>query len=617
MKNNVLAHIHEVAPRVSETIEVCLSSKNVSKVNAALTSAKNKTAEALASVAQHPNKRSLSSTRKSLTAIDNLLAGLMQGLETRELQVKQFRAVCSNLKTSFIPRLENSISEEVDKFKAEAGMMVEENPELTPEQQEIRNALLADQSAEAAETDYERTERETNQEEEKRRSQLANISGDVERRLARLRSEISNVPKRLNAPYSIVRLPVAPHFETQAAINPTLLDKLAIPHTEIPLPNLGRDGAHGAARMERYVIMEQQPILLISKAYVEAILNKKTADIDDENSEQAKAWRARRKQLAKDLSEAEAGLKEAIAEFKASKTLKPEVDALRRDMNKVERELRAALQSKFSAAEKATYENSLTESKKMSSLEESIAQLDEKRKNDAIELEEFHVEMAKLRKAMREAQTLRSLYEEEIDSYYEKYAKSKDLKDLNRRLRIARKKFYKKENEELARLRLIPDAEERIATINKNSEKFEEEIKSKRKAIKRSGPAITTEDYAKSVLSVINERTHSHYALVTPTPAPNPRISSNAQDILCFWIMPTQKLSALMRHTGGKAKVIRWDFPFDSERFEKPADDRKGWIHPSDDPNNPDFLEFAKNKAHRPQGWKSRYPAPARKPRDE
>lgn len=617
MKNNVLAHIHSVAPKVSETIEVCLSSNSVSKVNAALSVAKNKTAEALASVAQHPNKRSLSSTRKSLTAIDNLLAGLMQGLETRELKVKQFRAVCSNLKTSFIPKLENSISEEVDKFKAEAGMMVEENPELTPEQQQIRDALLADQSAEAAESDYERTERETNQEEEKRRQQLANISGDVERRLARLRSEISNMPKRLNAPYSIVKLPVAPHFETQAAINPTLLDKLAIPHTEIPLPNLGRDGAHGAARMERYVIMEQQPILLVSKAYVEAILNKKTADIEDDNSEQAKAWRARRKQLAKDLAEAEENVGKAVDKFSATPSVEAEVQRLKTEARKLERQMQAATRERFNASDRKTYESFVEAGNSIATLNETLNDLSEKLKAKEIEFDDYAAQTPQLRKDLRAAQEKREELEQHVDALYEKYAKSKDLKDLNKSLRIARKKFYKAENAENARNRLIPDAEERVAMVTKASEKFEEEIKSKRKAIKRAGPPITTEDYAKSVLSVINERTHSHYALVTPTPAPNPRISSNAQDILCFWIMPTQKLSALMRHTGGKAKVIRWDFPFDSERFEKPVDDRKGWIHPSDDPNHADFLEFAKNKAHRPQGWKSRYPATSRKPRDE
>src|SRR5438067_1778263 len=149
MKNSVLAHIESIVPQVVANIEVCLSSNKVGTVNAALTEAKAKTAAALASVIDHPNKRSLSSTRKALTAIDNLLTGLQHGLETRELKVKDFRAVCSNLKTNFIPKLETSISNEQEGFKVASGVTDEKGVELTAEQQAIRQALLTHQVSES------------------------------------------------------------------------------------------------------------------------------------------------------------------------------------------------------------------------------------------------------------------------------------------------------------------------------------------------------------------------------------------------------------------------------------------------------------------------------------
>jgi hypothetical protein len=642
MKNNVLAHIHSVAPKVLETVDVCLSSKKVSKVNSALTEAKNKTGEAIATLLQHPNRRSLSGTRRSLTAIDNLLAGLMHGLETRELNVNQFRTVCSNLKSNFIPKLETSLSNEEENFKAEAGILSEqEEAELTPQQQAIRQALLAHQTSESGMVgrydneqdkpfDYDKEQLTIEQEDEKRRNQLASITGDVERRLARLRSLISTVPKRLNAPYGILKLPIAPHFETQSASNPVLLDKLAIPHMEIPLGNLPRDAAHGVVRMERYVIFEQQTVLMVSKSYVESMMEKKQGAIDDENSEEFKAMRARRKKLKAALAEAEETLGKKVDEFSATPSIEKEVARLKAEASKLEREMKKAVEGRLNAADKKILAHYNEVRENLGKVNNEIDSLTEELDAKKITQDDYAVKVVNLRKRQKELGEARELAEEAADAMFERNAKSKEFRDLNKSLRIARKKYYKADAQERARTRLIPDAEQRIAVVTQELEKFEESVKAKRRSVKRAGPAITPEDYARSVLSVINERTHNHYDLVSNRAAPNPHISSNAQDILFFWIMPTQKLSALMRHTGGKAKVLQWDFPFERESHATASDEDgeqvqqqpQGWVHLKDrDPTSLsredllEFLEYPQNAKYRPEGWKSRHKA-VRRPQE-
>jgi chromosome segregation ATPase len=366
---------------------------------------------------------------------------------------------------------------------------------------------------------------------------------------------------------------------------------------------------------------------MISKSHVESILNQKQGELDDDNSEQSKAWRARRKKLVEELEKAEKALGVAVDKFSATPSVKNQELELKSTADKLDRQMKRAVESKFKPSEQKIHADFLAAGKRMFDITQEIDQLSVDQKEGKVTFEEYAQKVPKLREEKKELEAKRELADEALDKLYEKYGRaSQDLRALYKELRAARKKYYATQNAEYARNRLIPDAEQRIAQINQAREKLEEEVKSKRRAIKRAGPPITPEDYARSVLSVINERTHNHYDLVSNKAAPNPRISSNAQDILFFWIMPVTKLSALSRLTGGKNKVLQWDFPFDRERHESDdestSSDAKGWVHLKDrDPTSLsredllEFLEYPQNAKYRPEGWTSRYKA-VRRPKD-
>lgn len=71
-----------------------------------------------------------------------------------------------------------------------------------------------------------------------------------------------------------------------------------------------------------------------------------------------------------------------------------------------------------------------------------------------------------------------------------------------------------------------------------------------------------TSAMAHSVIEVLNERGHTKYEIVTDTPTVNPRNT----DLLMFWVLPRQKMTALMRILGS-AKV-KWGLPLPSDSAE-------------------------------------------------
>lgn len=631
MKNNVLAQLSSVQSIVTSTVEECLSSKKVARITQSLNAARSKTAAALAAVAEHPQRRNLNQTKKSLTVIDNLLSGLAQGLEDRELSVKEFRATCSNLQTNFVQKFGESLSSEIEKFKSEAGItddVVIEDENLTEDQQRIRTAILANtemianaatdevsEDEETAEEKYDRESQVARKIDEDRKANLDEVGANVERRLARLRAMRNQLPERMTAPYSMVRLPVVPNFETEAAKNPVLLDKIAIPFTEIPL--YGATGGTGVpigltkVKMERYVIFEQQMILLISKSYVQSLLDHKTGKIDEDNKADFGGHRQQRKQLAYQIDVAKNSVDKAVTEFQKLPSQKEEIKRLSEKLKRVTGEVDQAIRAGYTDDEKELFRQVRQLRGKISIQQNQIDKLQEDYRNKPEHrtaenqklVDDSFEEIAALDKKLAPLQ-------KKINVVNKRLAKTADLKKKLEQIDIMERKLDKAQSDENHRQRLIPEAEELLKRLTRESERNEDTLKNKRKAVKRAGDAITPEDYARSVLSIINERSGSKYALVTTRAAPNPR---NSRDILCFWLMQTSKLSALMSATGGKAKVTEWDFPFDSERHVTIDAHRKEWVHPSNDPSNPEYLEYNKNKQHRPEGWKSRYGKPAKR----
>lgn len=112
-------------------------------------------------------------------------------------------------------------------------------------------------------------------------------------------------------------------------------------------------------------------------------------------------------------------------------------------------------------------------------------------------------------------------------------------------------------------------------------------------------------NYANVILNIVNEKSESNtYSIVSDKFVSNPK----NQDLVCFWIMGTKKLSALIRSAGfGSSKVKSWGFPWvDTAHPASDEMDTKGtFVHPSNNPKHPNYLEYDKNKALRPDGWKS------------
>lgn len=113
-------------------------------------------------------------------------------------------------------------------------------------------------------------------------------------------------------------------------------------------------------------------------------------------------------------------------------------------------------------------------------------------------------------------------------------------------------------------------------------------------------------DYANVILSIVNEKSSSNtYSIVSDKFVSNPK----NQDLVCFWIMGTKKLSALIRSAGfGSSKVKSWGFPWvdnahPASEVKDPAS--SSFVHPSNNPKHPNYLEYDKNKGMRPEGWKS------------
>lgn len=299
MKRNVLAQLENVHALVASTLTVCQNSKKSKELKEVLATAKTEVSNALASIAESNKRRRLSQTKKTLVVLDNTFSGLLEGLNSRELSVTDFRAVCANLQTKFIPNFETSLSTESERIRsraqggANADVVTLQDENLTESQNAVRAVLSAeaDQHVAAATKDLENTptvtsaevhddedeeddDSETEDEREERIQRERERRDDeevdvVERRLKRLGKTREVLPTKLKTPYTLMRLPVVPIFETANATYPPLLEKLAIPHTEIPLPLSASQG--------RYVIFEQQVLLLISRKAVNDMIEKQKA----------------------------------------------------------------------------------------------------------------------------------------------------------------------------------------------------------------------------------------------------------------------------------------------------------------------------------------------------
>lgn len=87
------------------------------------------------------------------------------------------------------------------------------------------------------------------------------------------------------------------------------------------------------------------------------------------------------------------------------------------------------------------------------------------------------------------------------------------------------------------------------------------------KGKKQKGPVQGTPlALAHSILAVLNERGETKYELVSDTPQANPRNT----DLMMFWIVPRQRMAALMKIMGAsrQAAIVKWGLPLPSDRAD-------------------------------------------------
>lgn len=634
MKRNVLAQLGNVQSLVISTLKVCQGSKKSSEIKQVLANAKAEVGKALHSISESNKRRRLTQTKKSLVVLDNTFSGLIEGLQAKELSVSEFRAVCSNLETKFIPKFQESLSSESDRIIArfQGGASADASvPEeaLTEQQVAVRAAIAAasdvdhdvaaatqaldeSQTVTSSEVEDDEEEDEIEEDEDEReerltreRSQRDDADADeVADRLARLRKMRNLMPAKLKTPYSMVRMPIVPIFETANATHPNLLDKLSIPNTEIPLPLSASQG--------RYVIFEQQVLLLISRDSVNDMIEQQKTNRDARTKETVKEKKGGLKTLTDKIQAVQMALERARKKAGATrepriKELEAKVDQMQRDLDKKfnsgrtpeERELRLQI-ARADRTEAGTQNVGFLLKARNALRREEVAieklSLEDRKKalkglhklQTALEEAE-----AKYKGLQKQLEKLRMVRADKTDK-----ANMAEIKELEKKLRILRKK-------EEERVRPVRDLEERYARLNAQYEEEEEKIVITRRSAKRA-TNMSAEDYARSVLAIINERGGTRYSLVTNIATPNPRNT----DIMCFWTMPSGKLSALLKATGGKAKVKEWSFPWSDERHRTGERPESTWVHPSRNPKHPDFLEFDQNKHLRPEGWKTRMKKP-------
>ena len=293
MKKSILTHLDSAQSAISEMLDTCLTSRKVSNLKVSLNSTQAVLSATLDHLQTHP--RVLSKTKKSISAIRNTLQGLQDGLESRDLSLKEFRSICSNIRSKFVPQLESSVLDESIKAPKDSDDQDgEASAEFLPEQlqdlkeaatvaigasmkemlQVVRKQLAVvdnragntptqapvDEDEEDGSAEGPKTSRQRYEDREK---------SEAEKHLKTLKVKRDNLPVTLKShgdkahAFTVVRLPLVPLFEQWTMTQEALLKRLNIPFL----------------KLGGYAIFEEQIILVISKAAAQAVNKdfKKTA----------------------------------------------------------------------------------------------------------------------------------------------------------------------------------------------------------------------------------------------------------------------------------------------------------------------------------------------------
>jgi hypothetical protein len=224
--------------------------------------------------------RHLAATKAKLKVVSNLLGGIVDGLESKDLSLKELRSLSSELSTTHLPRFSAALASDLAQSLEQAKAELEED---TPLVKHIKTSLDSDleetKASLSASKSFKDAMKEALDKLEKggdERLPKAVEEGDPATTTDATRAYLKNVQAlRSTIPttvgksgFNIIRLPVVPVFvavDRKMGIGggaPTLMK--GQPNPAIVLKQAGIK----TTRLEEYVIVDNQLLLAISKSTI-------------------------------------------------------------------------------------------------------------------------------------------------------------------------------------------------------------------------------------------------------------------------------------------------------------------------------------------------------------
>lgn len=575
MQKNIAGRIANAHGAIQAALGLCKTSKKSPLIQAELKKATTEINDTIIALANSTKSRSLLKTRKSLVAIENTFEGMIQGLSSRELTVPAFRAVCSNLTTNLIPKFVENLSNEVSNLPDEMKAVSEEQDEapvsgLPEGLPHVRAAIaasskksMAEQLAdlkrmlraapapakakdpEEDESEEERAERlEVEREADSLRRQGVEDVGSLNT-LTVLRSKRSALPSRLSRTqaYALVKLPLVPIFVDNFKIaDERNLNRCAIKHTII----------------QGYPFLEDQLILCVSRHEIERASTDKATEDRKVVVKKVTGVKSQHSKTEDRLEKLGIEISDKMDElYRVKKKTTPDkLDKVRKVESDVTKILAKADAIRANPAK--TIADRIAKLKPIAERRQTeLANALAKIKNKKLKSPDPLVVGLK---ALKE-RTAKSVAE------YEAWVKKPktSIKAAIAEINEAADALTATVGKDFKLAQKAHDLEATLSALRNDLKKLEDTLESKRvdvreakKLLKPKVAHVLPLDYALSVLAHINEISSSSYTLVSP----DFKVNIRNADVLCFWIMPAQKLNSLFRDAGGKTKV-QWSFPWD------------------------------------------------------
>ncbi len=241
MKTTV-ERISNLTDQLQSTVSLCAASKNRRQLLDSLSKSVVALDETI-SYLKESEKRHYSKARKALSAIQNVMSGMHDGLVDGELSPRQFRQANGKISTVFMPCLAEGLLAEAAAQQAEAsGKEQEPSRECAvPEQTRNKIKVVISSSSEMKEAVNVVTVANSG-------PLVAEAGGESE--LEELAKQARSVlPIRIPGDFKVVRAPIVPVFPNVELSKPSVLKRLGLKHTVIA----------------GFVVLQDQILLNVSK----------------------------------------------------------------------------------------------------------------------------------------------------------------------------------------------------------------------------------------------------------------------------------------------------------------------------------------------------------------